>query len=257
MNQRLVTIGFRYFNTEIDSNENIIIEGITFENLPRDNSYQEQMNKIVVNAITIFVIFLIVFLLIRRKDAKKISSEIKNKELKSYLKFGGILCLMWIMMIYQVYLRALDISTLLQLDGLLAYKIIMSIECILAIAINLYIAIKILIRKKQSVKNIQFGLVINAIIILIASLTRIISMIILQKELPDMEYFQQEFSILMYNVIYTAIWILYMNFSQRVKIYYYEQEQIHYYKINEIIEKVKKFRNKKKNLKNSKDKKEK
>ena len=257
MNQRLVTIGFRYFNTEIDSNENIIIEGITFENLPRDNSYQEQMNKIVVNAITIFVIFLIVFLLIRRKDAKKISSEIKNKELKSYLKFGGILCLMWIMMIYQVYLRALDISTLLQLDGLLAYKIIMSIECILAIAINLYIAIKILIRKKQSVKSIQFGLVINAIIILIASLTRIISMIILQKELPDMEYFQQEFSILMYNVIYTAIWILYMNFSQRVKIYYYEQEQIHYYKINEIIEKVKKFRNKKKNLKNSKDKKEK
>lgn len=246
MNQRLVTIGFRYFNTEIDSSENTIIEETTFENLPRDNSYQEQMNKVTTIVGLILGIFIITFLIIRRKDAKKISSEIKDKELKSYLKFGGILSLMWILMIYQIYLRILDINTLIQTEGLLAYRIIMIIECILAVAVNLFITIKILIRKSQSVKHIKIGLIINAIIILIASLTRIISMIVVQKSLPSMEYFEQELSLLIYNIVYTAIWILYMKFSQRVKIYYYEQDEIHYYRLNEIIKNIKdKIRNKK------------
>lgn len=246
MNQRLVTIGFRYFNTEIDSNENTVIEAITFENLPRDNSYQEQMNKVTTIVIIILAIFIITFLIIRRKDAKKISSEVKDKELKSYLKFGGILSLMWILMIYQVYLRILDINTLIQTEGILAYRIIMIIECILAVTVNLFIAIKILIRKSKSVKHIKIGLIINAIIILIASLTRIISMMVVQKSLPSMDYFEQELSLLIYNVVYTAIWILYMKFSQRVKIYYYEQDEIHYYRLNEIIKNIKdKIRNKK------------
>ena len=246
MNQRLVTIGFRYFNTEIDSSENTIIEETTFENLPRDNSYQEQMNKVTTIVGLILGIFIITFLIIRRKDAKKISSEIKDKELKSYLKFGGILSLMWILMIYQIYLRILDINTLIQTEGLLAYRIIMIIECILAVAVNLFITIKILIRKSQSVKHIKIGLIINAIIILIASLTRIISMIVVQKSLPSMEYFEQELSLLIYNIVYTAIWFLYMKFSQRVKIYYYEQDEIHYYRLNEIIKNIKdKIRNKK------------
>lgn len=246
MNQRLVTIGFRYFNTEIDSNENTVIEAITFENLPRDNSYQEQMNKVTTIVIIILAIFIITFLIIRRKDAKKISSEVKDKELKSYLKFGGILSLMWILMIYQVYLRILDINTLIQTDGILAYRIIMIIECILAFAVNLFIAIKILIRKKQSVKHIKMGLIINAIIILIASLTRIISMIAVQKNIPSIEYFEQEFSLLIYNAVYTAIWFFYMKFSQRVKIYYYEQDEIHYYRLNEMIKNIKeKIKNKK------------
>ena len=246
MNQRLVTIGFRYFNTEIDSNENTVIEATTFENLPRDNSYQEQMNKVTTIVIIILAIFIITFLIIRRKDAKKISSEVKDKELKSYLKFGGILSLMWILMIYQVYLRILDINTLIQTDGILAYRIIMIIECILAFAVNLFIAIKILIRKKQSVKHIKMGLIINAIIILIASLTRIISMIAVQKNIPSIEYFEQEFSLLIYNAVYTAIWFFYMKFSQRVKIYYYEQDEIHYYRLNEMIKNIKeKIKNKK------------
>lgn len=246
MNQRLVTIGFRYFNTEIDSNENTVIEATTFENLPRDNSYQEQMNKVTTIVIIILAIFIITFLIIRRKDAKKISSEVKDKELKSYLKFGGILSLMWILMIYQVYLRILDINTLIQTDGILAYRIIMIIECILAFAVNLFIAIKILIRKKQSVKHIKMGLIINAVIILIASLTRIISMIAVQKNIPSIEYFEQEFSLLIYNAVYTAIWFFYMKFSQRVKIYYYEQDEIHYYRLNEMIKNIKeKIKNKK------------
>lgn len=246
MNQRLVTIGFRYFNTEIDSNENTVIEATTFENLPRDNSYQEQMNKVTTIVIIILAIFIITFLIIRRKDAKKISSEVKDKELKSYLKFGGILSLMWILMIYQVYLRILDINTLIQTDGILAYRIIMIIECILAFAVNLFIAIKILIRKKQSVKHIKMGLIINAVIILIASLTRIISMIAVQKKIPSIEYFEQEFSLLIYNAVYTAIWFFYMKFSQRVKIYYYEQDEIHYYRLNEMIKNIKeKIKNKK------------
>lgn len=246
MNQRLVTIGFRYFNTEIDSSENTIIEETTFENLPRDNSYQEQMNKVTTIVIIILAIFIITFLIIRRKDAKKISSEVKDKELKSYLKFGGILSLMWILMIYQVYLRILDINTLIQTEGILAYRIIMIIECILAVTVNLFIAIKILIRKSQSVKHIKIGLIINAIIILIASLTRIISMMVVQKSLPSMDYFEQELSLLIYNVVYTAIWIFYMKISQRVKIYYYEQDEIHYYRLNEMIKNIKeKIKNKK------------
>ena len=149
-------------------------------------------------------------------------------------------------MIYQVYLRILDINTLIQTDGILAYRIIMIIECILAFAVNLFIAIKILIRKKQSVKHIKMGLIINAVIILIASLTRIISMIAVQKNIPSIEYFEQEFSLLIYNAVYTAIWFFYMKFSQRVKIYYYEQDEIHYYRLNEMIKNIKeKIKNKK------------
>ena len=90
------------------------------------------------------------------------------------------------------------------------------------------------------------GLIINAEIILIASLTRIISMIAVQKNIPSIEYFEQEFSLLIYNAVYTAIWFFYMKFSQRVKIYYYEQDEIHYYRLNEMIKNIKeKIKNKK------------
>lgn len=238
-NQKLVTIGFRYFNTEQNQNEKNIIEEVTFENLPRDNSYQEEMNKITKIALSIILIFIIIILAIRYKDSKQIDKNIKDKELKGYLKFGGILSLLWIILIYQIYLRISDITEIIKIDGILVYKIIILIECIIALLINLYIAIRILIRKPKSVKHITIGLIANGILLIISTVTRIIAMIITSENGYTMEYYSQEFYIMLYNITYTIIWIGYIKISQRVKIYYGIQNEIHYYNLKITIGKLK------------------
>ena len=69
------------------------------------------------------------------------------------------------------------------------------------------------------------------------------------------EYYAQEISYLLYNEMYFVIWILYMTFSQRVKIYYYIENTVHYITFSEIFKKAKvKFVNIKNKQKNKKEK---
>ena len=147
MNQKLVTIGIRYYNTEIDQNEKEFIEQVKFESLPRDNSYQEEANRITKMMLAIIIVIILVIMAIRSKDEKKIDETITNKEIKSYLKFGGTLSLLWILMLYQIYMGITDIINITSLNVLIAYKVILLVINIIALLLNLYIAIRILIRK--------------------------------------------------------------------------------------------------------------
>ena len=255
MNQKLVTIGIRYFNTEIDKEESKTIEQITFDNLPRDNSYIEESNRITKTILAIIIIFILAIMAIRNKDAKKINEEIKDKEIISFSKFGGVLTLLWILSIYQVYLRIIDIISIANADGELAYKIIVGIQCLIIVLLNIYIAIRILIRKPKSVKHIKISLIVNGVLLIISTIIGIIITIIEQGSPYPIEYYVQEISYLLYNEMYFVIWILYMTFSQRVKIYYYIENTVHYITFSEIFKKAKvKFVNIKNKLKNKKEK---
>ena len=255
MNQKLVTIGIRYFNTEIDQEESKTIEQITFDNLPRDNSYIEESNRITKTILAIIIIFILAIMAIRNKDAKKINEEIKDKEIISFSKFGGVLTLLWILSIYQVYLRIIDIISIANADGELAYKIIVGIQCLIIVLLNIYISIRILIRKPKSVKHIKISLIVNGVLLIISTIIGIIITIIEQGSPYPIEYYAQEISYLLYNEMYFVIWILYMTFSQRVKIYYYIENTVHYITFSEIFKKAKvKFVNIKNKLKNKKEK---
>lgn len=253
MNQKMEVISIRYYNTQMDENdEKNIIENIKFDVLPRDNSYQNY-NTIVYSIVGVIVtIFLIAVIAIRIKDKRKLDKSITDKTLKSYKKFGGILCFFWLVNTYQILLRIIDIRNVFLTSGLELYRTLVFIQSMVMIIINVYITIIVLKRKEKSVKKIKTALTINLIITIILTIIRIIAAIISQNtELYTSDYYTQEISIIISNLLYTIIWILYFNFSERVKIYYYISEKIEYKtlkeKFNEINMKINNSINKIKN----------
>lgn len=264
MNQKLVTIGIRYYNTEIDQNEKEFIEQIKFESLPRDNSYQEEANRITKIVLAIMIIIILAIMAIRSKDEKKIDDTVKDKEKKSFLKFGGTLSLFWILMLYQIYIGITDIVNISSIDLVLIYKILLLVVSAISLCLSVYIAIRILIRKPQSVKHIKIALIISGIITIISSIIGVIFNWQVQGTEITLENYWFEIQYLLYNILYIVIWILYMNFSQRVKIYYYLEKEVSYYTLDKAFKKVKnkitteynKIKNKKSKDKKSKDKKE-
>ena len=239
MNQKLVTIGIRYYNTEIDQNEKEFIEQVKFESLPRDNSYQEEANRITKMMLAIIIIIILVIMAIRSKDEKKIDETITNKEIKSYLKFGGTLSLLWILMLYQIYMGITDIINITSLNVLIAYKVILLVINIIALLLNLYIAIRILIRKPQSVKHIKIGLIVNGIITIISLIVGVILNWQIQGIEINLTNYWTEIRYLLYNISYIVIWILYMSFSQRVKIYYYLEKELNFYTFDRCFKNLK------------------
>ena len=126
---------------------------------------------------------------------------------------------------------------------------------LIIVLLNIYIAIKILIRKPKSVKHIKIALIINAVLLIISSIIGIVIATIEQGGLYPLEYYSQELSYLLYSEMYFIIWILYMKYSQRVKIYYNIEKQVHYITFSEIFKNVKnKFKNMKKPSKKEKQK---
>ena len=230
MNQKMEVISVRYYNTQMDENsEKSIIENVTFEALPRDNSYQEYTTIVYSIVGAIVIVFAIAVLIIRAKDKRKLDKTITDKTLKSYKKFGGILCFFWLINAYQILLRIIDIRNVFLTSGLELYRILIFIQSMVMILINIYLTILILKRNPKSVKKIKITLIINLVITIILTIIRIVSAVISQNtEIYTDSYYKQEISIIITNTLYTVIWILYLNFSQRVKIYYYIKDKIEY-----------------------------
>ena len=167
-------------------------------------------------------------------------------------------------MLYQIYMGITDIINITSLNVLIAYKVILLVINIIALLLNLYIAIRILIRKPQSVKHIKIGLIVNGIITIISLIVGVILNWQIQGIEINLTNYWTEIRYLLYNILYIVIWILYMNFSQRVKIYYYLEKEVSYYTLDKAFKKVKnkitteynKIKNKKSKDKKSKDKKE-
>lgn len=230
MNQTMEVISIRYYNTQMDENsEKSIIENIKFEALPRDNSYQEYTTIVYSIVGAIVIVFAIAVLIIRAKDKRKLDKTITDKTLKSYKKFGGILCFFWLINAYQILLRIIDIRNVFLTSGLELYRILIFIQSMVMILINIYLTILILKRNPKSVKKIKITLIINLVITIILTIIRIVSAVISKNtEVYTASYYKQEISIIITNALYTVIWVLYLKFSQRVKIYYYITEKIEY-----------------------------
>ena len=215
MNQKMEVISIRYYNTPMDeTSEKSIIENITFDALPS-----------IVGVIV--AVFAIAVLIIRVKDKRKLDKSITDKTLKSYKKFGGILCFFWLINAYQILLRIIDIRNVFLTSGLELYRTLVFVQSVVMILINIYLTILILKRNPKSVKKVKIALKINLAVTIILTVIRIIAAAVSQNtEVYTSSYYTQEVSIITSNLFYTVIWLVYLNFSQRVKIYYYITEKI-------------------------------
>lgn len=225
MNGRLITISFRYYqsNNDINNYENDIIQSIKLYDVERpsfSNAGDEVRFALGLSVIMVVILLIIVFF-IRRKDKKMLDKNIKDVTVKQYSKFGGLLVFFWTLCFYQILLRVIDISDASSLKNLDFYKnaiIIQSTAVSLISMYQIYITVK---RKQDTPKKLIKTNVIMLIVTSAITIIRIMYAIIRPMEVYTNEYFKQEISILITNIIYPLIWIIYFKISNRVQVYYY------------------------------------
>ncbi len=230
MNGRLLTISFRYFNKSEqveNEQEKDIIQKIEFYDVerPQYTILSETYKLTMIFMFIIFIILSIIVFFIRKKDKKLFNNSIQDRQLKQYNKFGGLILFFWSLCFYQLLLRVIDIDNASKIANMEFYTTAVTIQSTILALIAMY-QIYITVRRKQNtpkkiiVSNIIFG--VSGIIITIA---RIIYAKIVPLEIYTQEYFEQENSVLLFNIIYPLIWILYFIFSKRVQVYYYLPER--------------------------------
>ena len=224
MNGRLITISFRdYQGTNNDELENTILQNIQFYEVERPQ-YSTTSNeaKLAVGFATIMVvILLIIVFFIRRKDKKMFNKNIKDITIKQYSKFGGLLAFFWSLCFYQILLRVIDISDASTLENLDFYKnaiILQSTVISLISMYQIYITVK---RQQETPKKLIKSNIVMLISTSCITLVRIVYALIKPMEIYTNEYFKQEISILITNILYPLIWIIYFTLSKRVQTYYY------------------------------------
>ena len=260
MNQRLITIGIRYFNIDVDSaNDAKILENITFKELPREDTSQEILEKTAIAVIVTLIIIGIAFFIIRRRDSKQIDKNLKDKEIKRFSKFGGILGIFWLINLYQIVLRILDIRNVLLLENLEEYKVLITLHSVLVIILNAYIVYILLRKNKSTPGKARRATIISLIVTLVFTILRMIAGAISNNDLYTSEYYMGEVSFMISTALYTLLWTIYLTVSQRVKIYYKINETIENIDIRKSFENFKekvneKIKNRKEKSKNRKEK---
>lgn len=269
MNQRLITIGIRYFNIDVDSaNDAKILENITFKELPREDTSQEILGKTAIAVIVTLIIIAIAFFIIRRRDSKQIDKNLNDKEIKRFSKFGGILGIFWLINLYQIVLRILDIKNVLALESLKEYKVLIILQSVLMIILNAYLVYILLKKNKNTPNKAKRANIISLIVTIVFCVLRMIAGVISNNDVYTSDYYMGEVSYMISTAMYTLLWTIYLSVSQRVKIYYKISETIENMnirksfeklkeKVNEKVKKVKSKKNKSENNESQKNRNEK
>ena len=105
------------------------------------------------------------------------------------------------------------------------YSTTIIIQSTILALIAMYQIYRTVKRKQDTPKKIIISNIIFAVSGIVMTTARIIYALIVPLEVYTTEYFKEEISILIFNIIYPLIWILYFKFSQRVQIYYYLPER--------------------------------
>lgn len=224
VNGRLITISFRdYQGTNNEEIENTILQNIQFYEVERPQySTTSDETKLAVGFATIMVVvLLIIVFFIRRKDKKILNKNIKDITIKQYSKFGGLLVFFWSLCFYQILLRVIDISDASTLENLGFYKnaiILQSTVISLISMYQIYITVK---RQQETPKKLLKSNIVMLISTSCITLARIVYALIKPMEVYTNEYFKEEISILITNILYPLIWIIYFTLSKRVQTYYY------------------------------------
>lgn len=224
MNGRLITISFRdYQGKNNEEIENTILQNIQFYEVERPQySTTSDEAKLAVGFATIMVvILLIIVFFIRRKDKKMLNKNMKDVTIKQYSKFGGLLVFFWTLCFYQILLRVIDISDASTLENLEFYKNAIIVQSTIVSLISMYQIYITVKRQQETPKKLIKSNIAMLIVTSVITLTRIIYALIRPMEVYTNEYFKQEISILITNIFYPLIWIMYFNLSKRVQTYYY------------------------------------
>ena len=250
VNGRLITISFRSFDKKNIDIQNNIIENIRFYEVERPKflSNEEKTNFIAgIIILLTFVLFFIIFF-VRRKDKKILNKNIKDKEIRTFSKFGGLLMGLWMLLFYQIIIQISQISALLNSKNIGFYiSLIIAQDTIISLA-SIYLIYIILKRKKETPKKVIKTNIIVPGLLLIFTIIRSIYVLINPNGVEFKLYLKDEINMLLSNTIYSLLWIIYFYISKRVKIYYYLPVE----SFKEIIKKSKVY-NKIKNRKRSKN----
>lgn len=224
MNGRLITISFRdYQGTNNEEIENTILQNIQFYEVERPQySTTSDEAKLAVGFATIMVvILLIIVFFIRRKDKKMFNKNIKDVTIKQYSKIGGLLVFFWSLCFYQILLRVIDISDASTLENLEFYKNAIIVQSTIVSLISMYQIYITVKRQQETPKKLIKSNIVMLISTSCITLARIVYALIKPMEVYTNEYFKQEISILITNILYPLIWIIYFTLSKRVQTYYY------------------------------------
>ncbi len=224
MNGRLITISFRTINNKnIENLQNDIIESIKFFEVERPKyvSAQEKVNLVIGFTLILTLILFIAIFFIRRKDKKIFNNNIKDKETKQYSKFGGLLIFFWMLCFYQIILKIVEISDISNITNNVFYKNCTVLQDAVVSLISIYLIYIIVKRKNDTPKKVIKANMSLAIFIIFITVIRIIYVLINPGNIYIDKYIQEELNMLSSNIIYSFIWIVYFEFSKRVKIYYY------------------------------------
>lgn len=249
MNGRLITISFRYYNnnSETNSEEKEIIENTEFYEVTRPQDATNQTMSLVLGTMAILIIILtIIIIAIRIKDRKRLDKNIKDRKVKEYGKFGGLILFFWTLCFYQILLRIIGISNTSNINNINFYINAVKLQTTIIVLINMYQIYITLKRKQETPKKIIISNIIIMITGLIITIIRIIYAKINPNDFYDLEYFKQELSVLVYSVIYPILCIIYFAFSKRVQTYYYLPSKSYKETWRDVINKLKRSKDEKK-----------
>ena len=196
-----------------------------------------EMQKAAVGLALIIVIMLaIAILIIRIKDRRILNKNIQDKTIKQNSKFGGILSFFWVICFYQIIVRLFDTANAERLgQSLEFYKNTIIVQNTFMIILACYQICITLKRKEQTPKKLIKSHIVMLIVNTMITLTRIIYAYMNPSQYYTKEYFIQEANILISNITYPLVWIIYFKISKRVQIYYYLPQK----KLKEILKETK------------------
>ena len=223
LNGRLITISFRSYDNKDIELQNEILESMKFYEVERPKfiSNQEKMNFVVGFTIIMTLVLFIVIFFIRRKDKKILNNNIKDKEIKSFSKFGGLLMGFWMILFYQIIIQVTNILNYSSIKDINLYISLVIIQDIVITLISMYLIYNMVRRKDKSPKNIINANIYLPIIIGIISIIRVIYVAINPNGVNLKIYIKDEINMIISNAMYSILWIIYFYFSKRVKVYYY------------------------------------
>ena len=171
MNGRLITISFRYYNnnSETNSEEKEIIENTEFYEVTRPQNATNQTMSLVLGTMAILIIILtIIIIAIRIKDRKRLDKNIKDRKVKEYGKFGGLILFFWTLCFYQILLRIIGISNTSNINNINFYINAVKLQTTIIVLINMYQIYITLKRKQETPKKIIISNIIIMIFFLLA-----------------------------------------------------------------------------------------
>lgn len=172
---------------------------------------------LITEVILILAIIGICIVKVKRYKNKKI--ELTDKQKKKFTKLSGFLMIYLLIIIYNIILRAILITTAIDISDVWTRRIVI-IQSLINLGILIWISIIIFKKKKEAPNQIQkiiFGI---GIFNFVTTIIQIIYTVCATQLQDSNDYYIQATNTMTSIILYTIIWTTYFKISKRVSRYF-------------------------------------